>query len=286
MRFGVLGPVTASRGDQPVPLTPMGRSLLAVLLVDANRSVSEARLSEALWGGNPPPTSKAALQNAVLRLRRTFGAAESSRVRRVYDGYLIDVAAGRLDLQQFDDLCRSGARASEAGRWPEAADALSRALALWRGDPLADAFPATREAVGVDRIFEVRLQAGEQLARARLALGQYDTVVVELLPLARQHPWREAIHGHLMHALHGAGRQVDALNVYQELRAGLVEELGVEPSAAVADIHQRILAADPGLLVRAPAPVHITATVRPPTADHRLPRDRPCSSGATRSSRN
>ncbi|ACU73899.1 transcriptional regulator, SARP family [Catenulispora acidiphila DSM 44928] len=248
MKFGVLGPVRAGGGQEVPALTPMVRSLLAVLLVEAGRPVSEARLTEALWGGSPPQTSKAALQNHVLGLRRALGVDEAARVRRTYDGYLIEVEAGELDLREFEQLSGEGSEDLVAGRWQAAADALTGALALWRGDPLADALPATRDAVDVGRIHEARLQTVEQLARARLELGHYDRVIGEIEPLLREHPWREAMHGQLMHALHGAGRQAEALTVYQRLRTGLVTELGVEPSAGLADLHRRILAGDPALI--------------------------------------
>ena len=248
MKFGVLGPVTAGGGEEVPALSPMVRSLLAVLLVEAGRPVSEARLTEALWGDNPPQTSKAALQNHVLGLRRALGAGEAPRVRRTYDGYLIEIEAGELDLQEFEQLSGEGSDDLVAGRWQAATDALTGALALWRGDPLADARPATRDAVDVGRIHEARLQIVEQLARARLELGHYDRVIGEIEPLLREHPWREAMHGQLMHALHGAGRQAEALTVYQRLRTALVTELGVEPSAGLADLHRRILAGDPTLV--------------------------------------
>ncbi|GAA1249258.1 BTAD domain-containing putative transcriptional regulator [Kitasatospora nipponensis] len=248
----MLGPVTAERDGERVPLNAqMVRSLLGVLLVDAGQPVAEARLVEALWGQNPPASVKASLRNHVLRLRRLLdagGAGGAERVRRSPDGYLIQVGPGELDLHEFDELRLFGARELRGGQWQSAADALSRALALWRGDPLADAVPARDEA-GIEQLREVRLQAWEQLAQARLRLGSYDQVVADFAPLVREHPWREAAHGHLMHALHGAGRQADALAVYQQLRANLVGELGVEPSAPVAELHRRILAADPSLTV-------------------------------------
>ncbi len=248
MRFRVLGPVTAERDGGRVPLTaPLVRSLLGVLLVDAGRPVAEARLVEALWGQSPPASMKASLQNHVLRLRRLLGAGGAERVRRSPDGYLIQVGPGELDLHEFEELRRCGAEELQAGQWQSAADALSRALALWRGDPLADALPAARDEAGIEQLREARLQAWEQLAQARLRLGSYDQVAADFAPLVREHPWREAAHGYLMHALHGVGRQADALAVYQQLRANLVCELGVEPSAPVAELHRRILAADPSL---------------------------------------
>ena len=213
----------------------------------------------------------------MLVLRRALGPVEASRVRRTYDGYLIEVVAGELDLHEFEQLCRRGADDLGAGRWQQAVEALTEALARWRGDPLADALPATREAANVGRIDEARLQAVEQMTRARLELGQYDRIIGEIEPLLREHPWREAMHGHLMHALHGAGRQAEALGVYQRLRSGLVAELGVEPSAGLADLHQRILAGDPALLRTATAAAAVQGSGREADSNHSvvIPRQLP-----------
>ena len=273
MRFEVLGPVTAERDGEQIPLAaPMVRSLLGVLLLDAGRPVTEARLTEALWGESPPTSVKASLQNHVLRLRRLLGAPDSGRVRRSLDGYLVEVRPGELDLHEFDRLRQRGAESLQAGQWQPAADALSRAVALWRGDPLADALPTARDAVRLDHLREAKLQTFEQLAQARLRLGGYDQVVADLAPLVREHPWREAMHGHLMHALHGAGRQADALAVYQDLRANLVTELGVEPSAGVAELHRRILAADPSLTDPARSTAAATAMSGPGVPNQLPPR--------------
>jgi DNA-binding SARP family transcriptional activator/tetratricopeptide (TPR) repeat protein len=265
MRFEVLGPITADRDGERIPLAgPMVRSLLGVLLLDAGLPVPESRLTDALWGGSPPVSAKASLQNHVLRLRRVLGPPDSERVRRSLDGYLIEVGRGELDLQDFGELRRRGSEHLEAGRWQAAADTLSRALALWRGDPLADALPATRDLIRLGHLPEARLKAIEQLAQAQLRLGRYDQVVADLGPTVRLHPWRETMHGDLMHALYGAGRQVDALAAYQALRTRLVDDLGIEPSTAVSDIHQRILAADPDLLVHDSASGRASPVADPP----------------------
>lgn len=271
MKFGVLGPVTADRDGEPIPLAaPMVRSLLGILLMDAGRAVAEPRLTKMLWGDRPPASAKASLHNHILRLRRLLDAPERDRIRRTLDGYLIEVGPGELDLDEFTGLRRRAAESVEAGRWQAAADASSQALALWRGDPLSDVLPGVREAAGIDHLQEARLQTMEHLAQAQLRLGRFSQVVADLTPFVRQYPWRETAHGHLMHALHATGRQADALAVYQELRRNLVVELGVEPSAAVAELHQRILAADPSLLAPAP-PVAVQAAVANNSAPPAVP---------------
>ncbi|MDH6579455.1 BTAD domain-containing putative transcriptional regulator [Kitasatospora sp. MAP5-34] len=267
MRFAVLGPVTVTRDSAPVPVSSrMGRTLLALLLVNADRTVPVHRLVGALWGDTPPPTATASLHNHVMRLRRVLGP-DGAAIQRTPDGYLISLRPGQLDLHEFDDRCRRGRAALAEGRWLDTADALSAALGLWRGEPLADVPVVNLDTEDLDHIHETRLQAIEGLAEARLRLGQYGQVISELRPVVREHPWAEALHGQLMRAFYGAGRQADALKVYRDLRQELVDELGVEPSPAVRELHQRILDADAAVETDADGvdlPAGGLSTARPP----------------------
>ena len=248
MRYGVLGPVTAAAEGRVISLpAPRVRGLLGLLLVEAERSVSDTRIIDVLWGDEPPRTARASVHNHVMRLRRALGDADAATVRRTHDGYEIAVGDGQLDLTEFEALRQRGAEALAAGRWAAAESSLAEALALWRGEPLADVPSAVRDAIGLDRISEAGLQAREQLARSRLQLGRFGQVVSDIEPLVRTHPWRESFVGLLMQALYGTGRQAEALSAYRDLRTRLIAELGVEPSADIRDLLQRILREEPGI---------------------------------------
>lgn len=259
MRFGVLGPVTAEVDGREIPLrAPLVRSLLGLLLLEAGRPVPESRIVRILWNGEPPRTAKASLHNHVLRLRRTLDDPDARIVQRTADGYLLAIGAAGLDLTEFDALRLHGTEALNAGRWSEAENLLSEALALWRDVPLADVPAAIRDAIGLERIYEAGIQTRELLARSRLRSGSFSQAVADLGPLIREHPWRETLSGLMMEALYGAGRQADALRVYRDLRARLNEELGVEPSVGIRELFQQILRYEP---VAPPAP-----PARPPAA--------------------
>src|SRR5688500_18312354 len=132
MRFRLLGPIEVTDHDRSLPLGgTKQRSLLAVLLLDANEIVSTDRLIAELWGDAPPATVAKSVQAYVSRLRAELG---SDRLITHSPGYAVRVDPGELDLEVFERLCEEARRAP-----PEiAAEKLREALSLWRGPPLAD----------------------------------------------------------------------------------------------------------------------------------------------------
>ena len=249
MWFGILGPVSVRDDCGGGVVMPSGipGTVLSVLLLEPNRVVSRERLAQAVWGGDAPAEVAAGLRNHVLRLRRQLGPVAGARVRTAAGGYLVEVGTGELDAVAFEEGCRRGRLALQAGDAAEASRLLSNAMELWRGEPLPGlSWDADAEAQ-VQRLHEVRLLALEGRTEADLLLGRHGELVAELQSLAGAHPLRESVHGQLMLALYRSGRQAEALDAFQALRRTLVEELGLEPSAEVRELHQRILTADPSL---------------------------------------
>ncbi|MFJ8082043.1 BTAD domain-containing putative transcriptional regulator [Streptomyces sp. NPDC096205] len=222
------------------------RSLLAALLMEAGRVVPVHSLKDALWGGEPPVSAHASLHNHVARLRRLLDDPE--RLRAVPPGYLLRVEQGELDIHVFDAHV-TGARAAHTdGDWERTVRECTAALALWRGTPLSG-LPADLGGYAfVQRLTEARLLLLEWLYDAQLAVpgGRPDGLVPELTALAAEHPLREAYHRQLMLALHATGRQAEALAVHRDLRARLVEELGIEPGPAVREAHLEVLRGEGG----------------------------------------
>lgn len=242
LRFGLLGaPAVYDAEGEPQPVqSAKGRALLAALLLEPGRVVSVDALKDALWGGAPPASAHASLQNHVTRLRRLLD--DPDRLRAVPPGYRLRVADGELDVRVFEQLV-ARARAAHAERdWAGCADFASRALCLWRGTPLGG-LPA--DATGhalVPRLEEARLLALELRYDAELATGDGGGgLVPELAELVAEYPLRESFHRQLMLVLHRSGRQAEALAVHRELRRRLVDELGVEPGASVREAHREVL---------------------------------------------
>lgn len=248
MRFGVLGPLVVDSDDGSVAVNGvLVKTVLAALLLHPNRVVSVDVLAETLWGDRQPGSAAVALRNHVMRLRQSLGDTNATLIRTDVQGYAIRIGPGDLDVYDFDAKCSQGMEALGAQRWEHARAALTEALALWRGDPLgALRIPVGAEAV-IQRLREDRLQAVEGRIEAEIRLGNHLAVITNLRALISDHPLRETFHRQLMLALYRAERTADALEVFRRLRRRLVEELGVEPSNAVNDLHRRILDADPDL---------------------------------------
>jgi predicted ATPase/DNA-binding SARP family transcriptional activator len=245
MRFGVLGPVEARLSDgAPVAVGgPQVRSLLAMLLLDVGRVVSAERLIDGLYGADPPADAAHALQSQVSRLRR--GLRGGAAVEFGSAGYRLAVNPDLVDAHRFARLAGQGREALAAGDPTGAVALLGEALDLWRGPALADVLDAPFAEAAAVRLAEERLAAMQDRAEAALALGEHHAVAAELTELVQAHPLRERARALLMRALYAAGRQAEALVMFEQARQLLGEELGVDPSAELAEAHMSILRAEP-----------------------------------------
>ena len=245
MEFAILGPVEARLDGRLLALGgPKQRALLAMLLLHANEVVSRDRLIEGMWGAHAPPTAQRSLDTYISRLRSLLGA---ERIERRAPGYLVCVAPDELDVDRFDALVQRARAAAADGDFDSAGRLLRDALALWRGQALADLLyePFAGEEAG--RLEERRLLALEERIDAELRLGGGAELVAELEPLVREHPFRERLIGELMLALYQAGRQSQALAVFLATRQLLAEELGLEPGPELRELQRKILEQDPSL---------------------------------------
>lgn len=248
MDFRLLGPLEVRDTAGAALRIPTGRlrTLLAKLLLRADSSVATEALIDAVWEDRPPREPLAALQVMVLRLRRALGPAGGSRLRTAPPGYRFDVMPGELDLHRFEELLRRGSAALDTQDWSAAGDLLGRALACWRGDALADVRTGSAMDGYVDALAALRLRAQRQFVEARLHLGQHSELVDEITALVESHPLDEQLRAQLMLALHGSGRRAEALGAFRSARRTLVDELGIEPGSELRELHQALLADDPG----------------------------------------
>ncbi len=251
--FRILGPLEASSPEGPIRLGgPRQRSVLAILLLDANRVVSIDRLAEELYGGAPPVSAVTQVHRQISELRpllepgRPSGTAGSVVETRA-PGYRVRVAPGALDLLVVERLAEDAGSALASGDAAAAVALYRQALAQWRGAPLADlAFePFARPAI--ERLSDLRLTIAERCLAAELELGRGPELVSELEQLVLDNPLNERLRAQLMIALYRAGRQADALERFRAGRAALVEAFGLEPTRALKELERRVLQQDPGL---------------------------------------
>ena len=241
LEFRILGPLEVAADGEPLQLSGQKqRALLALLLLDANRVVSTDRIVDALWGAEPPRTAATSLQNFVSQLRKLLG---SDVVVTKPPGYQLRIEPEQLDLERFTRLVEE----SRAEPPAERAAKLRRALALWRGPALADLGFEAFAQQEIGRLEELRLAALEDRVEAELEAGRHSDLVGELEAFADEHPLRERLRSHLMLALYRSGRQAEALQIYHDTRRVLVDELGIEPSPTLQQLHGAILRQDPRL---------------------------------------
>ncbi|MBF6134162.1 AfsR/SARP family transcriptional regulator [Nocardia otitidiscaviarum] len=245
MRVDVLGPLRVEVDGRTVAVGGARlRALVTRLALDAGRVVGAAALVEALWADGVPEHPAAALQSAVSRLRRTLPEAV---VCAEAGGYRLDIPADTVDVVRFETLAGEGRRALRAGRAEAAEELLTRALALWRGEPLADVARLPFATAPIARLAELRRQAVEDRVEARLGRADPALLSAELRELVAADPLRERPRVLLIRTLAYGGRQAEALAAYEAYRAVLAEELGVDPPPELRELHLRLLRGDPPL---------------------------------------
>jgi YVTN family beta-propeller protein len=249
LEFRVLGPVEVRAGGRIMPLGgPKQRALLADLILNAGTIVSTARLIDDLWGDAAPATADHTVETYIARLRRILrdGSAPGVLLTRP-PGYVLEVESGRVDCLRFEQLLKDATAAADGGDDNQASALLAAALALWRGQALADIAGAPFARGAARRLADQHLIALERRCESDLRLGRARDMVPELEALAASHPYHEPFRRQLMLALYRSGRQSEALAAFRRARDLLVDELGVEPGPDLRRMEQAILRQDPEL---------------------------------------
>ncbi|MGW5672581.1 AfsR/SARP family transcriptional regulator, partial [Micromonospora sp. NPDC003776] len=258
MQVGILGPLTLAADGRQVEIGGARlRRLLILLALEVGRTVTVEALADSLWADTAPADPTNAVQSLVSRLRRALPV--TSALQSAHGGYRLELPREAVDAYRFERLAREGQRALRAGDPATATTHLAEALSLWRGPALADATDTRSAAAAAARLEELRLSALEDHAEAVLLSGRADRLVAELEELAARHPLRDRTRALLMNALYATGRQAEALRSYEDFRARLAEEFGVDPSPRVRDLHVAMLRRDPAL-----TPAAVPPTAAPP----------------------
>ncbi len=251
LEFRVLGPIEVVHDGVATRIgSSTQRTLLALLLQHPGKVVSTDRIVDMLWPGNPPDARRK-LWFHVSKLRRILepsGAedATGTLLGSRPTGYVLRIELDQLDATRFEHLSGAARRLlrDEPAR---AGEMLRTALALWQGEPFQDVIHEEALCSEVARLNELRLAAVVDRLEADLALGRAGDLIPELEVLVAEHPYHEHLLAQLMLAYYRAGRQADALAGYRAARHTLVEQLGVEPSERLQELHRGILGHDQAL---------------------------------------
>jgi len=276
-RFRILGPLEFRSGEIWSGIgAPKWRALLAALLLNHGQVVSTDRLTDELWGDEPPANPANLIATYVHRLRGLIGDPDGRVLVTRAPGYQVVVGPDELDATRFARLVAAGRAALASGEAARAVELLTEALDLHRGPPLADVPSSELVATEADRLEESRLVALGLRIEAEIECGEAGGVVGELLRLTAGHPLREELWALLMRALRTAGRQAEALEAYERARRVIGDELGVDPGPGLRQLHQEILAADARPAPRAVPPAPIATAAPPaPVVPSQLPADIP-----------
>ncbi|AXG77691.1 AfsR/SARP family transcriptional regulator [Streptomyces paludis] len=289
----LLGPLRLRMGHRELTVgPPKQQAVLALLAGHRGAVVSRAQIVDALWGTEAPSSSANAVHTYVAGLRRTLEPDRGSRDSGAFlvsrpGGYELRLPAEAVDSAVFVDRYQGARKLAAAGE-ATALDRFESALALWRGEALAG-IPGPYAALERTRLRELRYAATEGWLAGLIDAGRYEAAIVASADAIAQEPLREPLRRLSMVALYRSGRAAHAIRAYDETRALLREELGIDPGPELRELHRRMLAGDladdlapgprpprqspgptPGPTPASPAPVRRSTPVRwsPP---HQLP---------------
>jgi predicted ATPase/DNA-binding SARP family transcriptional activator len=252
LEFHVLGPLRIVRGGTEVELNaPMQRKLLLRLLLDVNHMVSRDQLQESLWPWAEDDKSSA-LRFHIAKLRDAIDPGRADVIATEGSGYRLSAQPDQVDSERFmRDLGKGQSMIDDDPA--RALRVLESALGMWVGSPYADAEFEDFARPEIRRLEEGRMRAHEGRIEAMLRLGLHEEILADLEKLVREHPLRERLRGQQMLALYRSGRSAEALRAYSDAKRTLGEEMGIEPSAELADLEEKILFGEEDLL-QTPAP--------------------------------
>ena len=281
-RFCMLGGLVVREGESAIDLGARKQQLvLAVLLLERDRTVSVDRLVDILWpdGGDKVTAS---LHAYVSRLRSTLEPQRRPReaatvlVSRA-PGYRLVVPRTAVDLCTFEDHVAAGLSALRSGDRAAAVGALESALRCWTGPLLPEFADQPIIVAAARRATELRLDAVEGLAECRLTFANPLGARALLEFEAAENPTRERLQGLLALSLYRLGRQADALRVVERCRRSLAETAGLELSPELRSLERELLDQAPSLDLRPAAPIGANI----PAAADATPADTPDATRAT-----
>lgn len=267
LRFSILGPLTVFSGDRVVPVGgARQRTILAMLLLNADQVVPTDTLVEAVWQDQPPVTARTQVAICIASLRKAFKAEgyAGDVIMTHHPGYRLFSEGHQLDLLQFEGLVSRAEEAAAQGQPGDASRHYEEALRLWRG-PLLPGLSGQIIQRAVGQLEETLMTATEEAALLQLTLGKFQQALIRLATLVREHPLRERARHSLMLVQYRLGRRAEALETFRQGRRISIDELGIEPGADLQRLHDAILRDDRSLADYARLATGRGTALRPPS---------------------
>ncbi|AWZ07853.1 MULTISPECIES: BTAD domain-containing putative transcriptional regulator [unclassified Streptomyces] len=245
VEISLLGPVRARQDGRPLKLGHLRQqAVLAALALCAGRTASRQELLDGVWGTEPPVTNVVPVY--VYRLRKSLHAGDGRPdpvIEHDRCGYRLVSGAVDVDVARMERLAARAEAADRADEPEEVVRLCSRALDLFRGEPLAG-LPGPLAELERLRLTELRITVAQRMSQGQLRLGRHSEAVTGLFALSAAHPLHEPVAAMLMRALYRGGRQADALTVFERARRRLDDDLGVSPGRLLRRTRQMVLLGD------------------------------------------
>jgi DNA-binding SARP family transcriptional activator len=267
MDIGILGPLSVRRDGTPIDVrAAKQRTVLLRLVLDVGQSVSNDRLLDDVWDGQPPPQGLVTLRSYISNLRSALheeGQAEPLIVSHS-QGYSLALPPESIDAVRFERLAQRGQTELAAGDVRRALASLERAISLWRGPALQEVADKPFAKPHIVRLEELRLGVEEGRFDALLRVGRHVEALPALEAFVARYPLRERAWAHLVLAQYRSGRAPDALESHRSFRDLLADELGLDPSPAFRRLADLILQQAPELDHRVASPLGVRAPAATP----------------------
>ncbi len=222
------------------------QALVAYLALPPGEPRARDKLTALLWSDRGEEQARSSLRQALSELRKALGDADPTPLVAGRDAVSLDADAVEVDVITFERLITEGTQ-----------ETLEQASMLYQGellDGLGVDDPAFEEWLRTERqrLHERAREAMTHLLDQQMAAGEADGAIATARRLLALDPLQEAAHRALMRLYADGGDRTLALKQYQACRDVLQAELGVEPAAETARLHEEIRRAQPAVQTEPP----------------------------------
>jgi DNA-binding SARP family transcriptional activator len=222
---------------------PQGRFVLAYLVSERKRAVTQSELAEALWAESLPPSWTVALSAIISRLRSslaTLGLVRSHIIGNAFGCYQfsapadtwVDVEAALAGVDSAEGAVAVGNPQGAYGPSLIATTILRRPFLS--GDD--SAWAESRRAALAGAL----VRAIDTRVEALAANGEVELALTHAKEAVRMEPYRESGYRRLMRMQAKNGDRGEAIRVYLECKRLLEAELGVGPSQETESLYKEI----------------------------------------------